>query len=370
MKRISAGLAVVAAAAAVWCRADEKPTFRVNVDVVNILATVRDHAGGVVSDLEQDDFEIEEDGRPQQIQYFARQTDLPLTIGLLVDTSMSQQRLIQTERSAARQFFRQVLRPDDDMAFLIHFDVDVELLQDLTSSRSSLEQALDLLQTPERGARRRFQPDNWRDEFGGQFPGGGRLPGGIPWPGGGRGGPSGPSPRRPGGGPGRGPGMAGVGTTLYDSIFLAADEVLRDQAGRKTIVLISDGVDMGSKMTQEQAIEAAQRADAIVYSIRYYDSTGYGGRQGRRRGPAGRLPDGEHALEQISAETGGRLFDVGDNLTLDQVFARIQEELRNQYSIGYTPPAGNQAGYRKIRLTTKDKRLTVQTRAGYYPKGQ
>jgi VWFA-related protein len=320
----------------------------VDVNLVDILATVRDRDGGIVSDLTKDDFILEENGKLQEIRYFSRQTELPLTIGLLIDTSMSQRRLIDRERRASYQFFEQVLRPEQDMAFVIKFDVEVELLQDLTNSRHLLETALNLLQVP--------------GSYPGPTGGGGRSrwqgrPGGQRWPGG---------QRRTGGQ--RRPGRRAIGTALYDSVFLAADELLRQQAGRKAIILISDGVDLGSKVSQNDAIEAAQRADTIVYGVRYYDPSAY--QRQRGRGGPSRISNssGKKTLNTISTETGGRMFEVADKLTLEKIFDQIQEELRNQYSIGYTPSDLTGDNLRQVKLRTRDKKLKVQTRAGYYPK--
>jgi VWFA-related protein len=164
---------------------------------------------------------------------------------------------------------------------------------------------------------------------------------------------------------------------MYDSVFLAADEVLRDQPGRKTIILISDGVDMGSIVSRYDAIEAAQRADTIIYSIRYYDDQAYGrggggargggrGSRGGRGGDSNRESAGLTALEQMSIETGGRMFEVQDGLPLEAIFEMIQEELRNQYSIGYTPTTETAEEFRQIKLVAKDKGLRVQARTGYY----
>jgi len=363
-------LAVLSAAALVACpvsaQLDDQARYKVDVSVVNVLATVRDRNGGIVSNLTKEDFVLEEDGTRQEIRYFSRQSDLPLTVGLLVDTSMSQRELIDPERRASYQFFEQVLRPEQDVAFVIKFDVEVDLLQDLTGSRELLEAALKQLQTPRPELRRRLAgtPSDWQ---GGQR-GGIRLPGGvgIPLPGGG--GQRSPGGGRPGpsGRPGRG---AGVGTALYDAVFLAADEVLSKQTGRKAIILISDGVDTGSKVSEARAIEAAQRADTIVYSVRYYDADAYSQARGRGMSRGGGQGSwGDKVLQAISTETGGRMFEVTKKLTLNQIFGQIQEELRNQYNIGYTPPTSSGGGFRKIKLSTKDNKLKVQTREGYYPK--
>ena len=358
----------VVASLPVPTRADERATYKVDVSVVNIYAAVQDRDGRFVSDLAKDDFILKENGKRQEIQYFSRQADLPLTVGLLVDTSLSQRRLIDTERHASYQFFEQVLRPEQDMAFVIKFDVEVMLLQDLTGSRRMLENALNELEVPDSYSGRTGTGGrwHWQQRSGGQrWPGGIRLPGGVSWPGGGR-------QRVPGGGQ-RGPGGrqgggAAIGTTLYDSVFLAADEVLRQQAGRKAIILISDGMDHGSKVSKNDAIEAAQRADTIVYSIRYYDPEAYPQQRGRFGSASTPNSSGTKALKTISTETGGQMFEVTGKLTLEDIFGRIQEELRNQYSIGYTPSDTAGDGFRHIRLRTTDKKLKVQTRAGYYPR--
>lgn len=356
-------------------RADERATYKVDVSVVNIYATVRDRDGRFVSDLAKEDFILKENGKRQEIHYFSRQADLPLTVGLLVDTSLSQRRLIDTERHASYQFFEQVLRPEQDMAFVIKFDVEVMLLQDLTSSRSMLENALNELEVPDSYSGRTGTGgrSRWQQRPGGQrWPGGIQLPGGVRWPGGGRqrvpgGGQRGPTGGQRGPG-GRQGGGAAIGTTLYDSVFLAADEVLRQQAGRKAIILISDGMDHGSKVSQEDAIEAAQRADTIVYSVRYYDPKAYSQQRGRFGSVKVPKSSGTKALKTISTETGGHMFEVTDNLTLENIFDRIQEELRNQYSIGYTPSDTTGGGFRQVTLRTINKKLKVQTRAGYYPR--
>jgi VWFA-related protein len=338
---------------------DDQATFKVDVSVVNVLATVHDAKGRIVQNLNKEDFVLEEEGIRQEIRYFSRQTGLPLTIGLLIDTSMSQYRLIETERRASTEFLRQVLRPEIDMAFVIQFDVEVELLQELSNSRSLLEKALQQLETPRPGYRRNLTPSALSGEIPGslfQLPG----DGGIPWPGG--------RQRRPGGGPPRPSGrMAGAGTVLYDSVYLAADEVLQKKAGRKAILLISDGVEVGSKVDREKAVAAVQRADTVVYSVRYFDEDLYS--KGRWAGRFGSR--GKEVLEGISSETGGRMFEVTKKRTLDQIFSRIQEELRNQYSIGYSAPPGPEGKFRRIKLATRDSGLKVQTRQGYYakPKG-
>jgi VWFA-related protein len=322
--------------------------FSTDVKVVNVLATVREKQGKIVTDLAKDDFDLSEEGRPQIIRYFSRETDLPLTLGLLVDTSGSQREVIGEEREASRRFVEKVLRPDRDQTFLIHFDHDTELLQDLTNSKDKLERALDQVELAQDG-----RPQMRRG--GGGYPGGGGSPSGN--------------------------GGRQAGTTLYDAILLASDELMKKQVGRKAFILLTDGVDNGSKVRLFEAIESAQRADTLVYSIYFtgqesqpqqpFSIGGLGG--GRRRGggyPQRQTsgPDGKKILQQISRETGGGYFEVSKKLPIDQIYDRIEEELRNQYSLGYTsdkPDAGT--AFRHIAVTVKNKGMIVQTRQGYYP---
>jgi VWFA-related protein len=330
-----------------------QPTIAVEVKTVSVLATVRDKHGKIISNLTKDDFQLDEDGRPQTINYFAHESDLPLRLGLLVDTSLSQRRVLDQERSASYSFLDKLLRQDKDLAFIIHFDREVELLQDFTPSRPQLQAALQKLSTP-------------------QFDGGGSNGGGGS---GGNGG---------GGGGGRGRGSHGGGTLLYDAIFLGSDELMSKQQGRKALIVLSDGVDHGSRETMAEAIATAQRSDTIIYSILFADEEdnysrpggfgmgGHGGGMGGGRGggrypPQEQRPDGKKILEQISKETGGRMFKVTKKETVDAIYAEIEEDLRNQYSLAYTPDKGNTVGYHKIHLAVgKQKDLVVQARDGYY----
>ena len=318
----------------------QTPSISVDVKMVSMLATVRDKHGHLVNKLSKDEFVLEQDGHPQTITYFAQDSDLPLTLGLLVDTSMSQRRVLDQERTASHGFLDHVLREDKDKAFVIQFDYEVELLQDLTSSRQKLEASLDTLGEPE-----------FSQTAGGSSSGGGH------------------------GSYGRG----GGGTLLYDAVYLASNEIMKKQQGRKALIILSDGVDRGSKETLRDSIETAQRADALVYSILFADKEEYGngggshmggggmGGGGHRRYPQESRPDGKKILEQISRETGGRFFEVSKKEPIDQIYAAIDEELRNQYGLGYVPDKADVApGYHKIHLTVKQKDLTVQTRDGYY----
>lgn len=337
-------------------------TMSVDVKVVTLPVTVRDNKGQIVRNLTKDDFVLQEDGRPQVIKYFTQDTNLPLTLGLLVDTSLSQRNVLDQERSASKVFLDQMLTDAKDKAFLIHFDREVELLQDLTSSHDKLEAALQLLNTPQ------------LERSGG--------------------GSSDPQSSDPQSSPGNGqPQMhRGAGTLLYDAIFLASNELMKKQQGRKALIVLSDGDDRGSKESLQSAIEAAQRADTVVYSILFADkhenSNGFGGPggMGRHGGgwPGGGFPgggggrgggrsqqephvDGKKILDQISRETGGRLYEVSKKQAIDQIYDSIAEELRTQYNLGYTPDKTNtETGYHKISLAAKQKDLVVQTRDGYY----
>ncbi len=298
----------------------------------------------MVKDLTQDDFQLDEDGKPQTIRYFSRETDLPLTLGLLVDTSGSERNVLPSERTASLRFFDKVMREDKDLAFVIHFDFQVELLQDLTGSKADLRKSLDQLEIG--GGGRQLQR---RGGGGGGYPGGG---GG--YPGGGRSG---------GGGGHRG------GTALYDAVFLGSDELMKKQQGRKALIVLSDGMDNGSKVSLEKAVESAQRSDTLVYSILFEDPNGNVGFGGHGRMGGGRRggEDGRKVLQRLSRETGGRYFEVSKNLPIDKVYESLEEELRSQYSIGYTPDSKTSTDYRRIHLATKQKTLVVQTREGYYP---
>ncbi|HVP54374.1 MAG TPA: VWA domain-containing protein [Candidatus Eisenbacteria bacterium] len=333
-------------------------TIKKDVNVVNVLATVRNKQGQIVTTLNKDDFKLEADGHPQTIRYFSRVTDTPLTLGLLVDTSLSQRRLLDKERTASYTFLNDMLDQTKDKACVVHFDFEIELLQDLTSSRPKLEAALQKLEVPEP---RQMQT-------GGSDPGQGQMHGG--------------------------------GTKLYDAVFLASDEITSKQQGRKALIILSDGVDQGSKVSLPRAIEAAQRADTLVYTILFADPEAYnnmaggypgggypgggypgggypgggggggypggGGGGGRGRGGYSHA-DGKQVMQQLAQLTGGRFFEVSKHESIDDIYKTIGEELRNQYSLGFTPDqADAESGYHKLTVTTTQKDLTVQARDGYY----
>jgi VWFA-related protein len=277
---------------------------------------VRNRDGGIVNDLNQDDFVLEEDGGPQTIRYFSRESNLPLTLCLLVDTSRSQLQVLRPERKASYAFLDHMLR-EGDQAFVASFDIDVRMLQGLTNSRESLSAALDQLRIPKR-----------------------------------------PS------------------TLLYDAIHQTSDDPMRKQKDRKAFILLSDGVDYHSKTTLGPAIEYAQRADTLIYSIWFHRKTSIGmvaaagtGAPLIIGGDAIYLAKGKAAMKRLSGETGGRFFEVTKHQSIESIYSQIEEELRNQYSLGYTSDhQGNDKQYRKIKLTTKRPGLIVQTRAGYYPR--
>ena len=293
---------------------DVSEPIKVNVDIVNMFCAVRDKKGALIANLSKDDFQLFEDGKPQPIKYFTRETDLPLTIGLLVDVSGSQVNLIDIEKRAATAFFQQVLKKKD-VAFVISFGADSELLQDITGSPKLLQEGLDRL----------------------------RLNAGT----GGFGG--GPVPTA----------NKQRGTVLYDAVYLAANDRLAREVGRKVIVLITDGEDHGSSYSIKQAIEQAQKADAVIYSIYYVDPYFQGGLSFGG--------GGEGYLKQMSEESGGRVFRVDRGHTLSDAFTQLQQEMRSQYAIGWTPFSDRKDGtYHKTELRLTDKNLKVQARKGYY----
>jgi len=291
--------------------------IKVDVDVVSVLASVRDKHGAFIKNLTKDDIQIYEDGKLQAIKYFSRETDLPLTIGMLVDVSASQQNLIEIEKSAASQFFTQVLKKKDQ-AFIISFGSESELLQDLTNSARLLQRGLDGLKL--------------NSGFSGIHPS--TIPGAD----------------RP------------HGTVLFDAVYLAASDRLVHEVGRKVIILVTDGGDQGSKLTWQKATEAAQKTDSVIYSV-YYVDPGFYYRGGFSMGGAG----DKGVLKKMSDETGGHVYEVDRKHSLNNVFDELQQEMRSQYAIGYSPTNTNKDGsYRKVEIKLKDKDLKVQARKGYY----
>jgi VWFA-related protein len=290
--------------ATVW--AQEVPTFKTSVNVVTLLATVRDHDGRIVNNLTSADFVLLEDGVPQKIGYFSRESDLPLTVGLLVDTSRSQTRVLDEETSASYKFLDQVLREGKDQAFITHFDTRVETLQGLTSSRVKLVSALQELQVP-----------------------------------------------------------GEVATLLYSAVKDSSQNLMQNQTGRKAVILLTDGVAYKDPASIDTAIEFAQRADTIIYSIRFSNPVPIGPL--RAAFVASMKERGKLELERMARETGGVSFGVTKNRPIDAIYSEIEEALRNQYSIGYTPSRSIPDGkFHRIKLTTRDNHLVVTTREGYY----
>lgn len=293
---------------------DDLGTIKVDVDVVSLYCSVRTKQNGLVNTLNRNDFDLAEDGKPQTIKYFSRETDIPLTIGLLVDVSGSQRNLIEVERRASSAFFSAVLKKKD-VAFLVSFGASQDLLQDLTGSPRLLQDGLSRLKL-----NTGFSGIN-----------------------------SGPVPTM----------SHQRGTVLYDAVYASSNDILSKEVGRKALILITDGEDEGSTESEKSAIEAAQKADSIIYGILYVDRQFYG------RMPTGY--SGASVLKHMAEETGGRLFEVGGRNSLESIFEQIQQEMRTQYLIGYTPTNGKRdGGYRKVDLRTHDKDLKVQVRKGYY----
>jgi VWFA-related protein len=288
-------------------RAQEQPeqaaSFSSDVQVVNVLATVRDKKAQFVRDLSKNDFSLVEDTRPQTIRYFSRESNLPLTIGLMVDTSLSQVHVLNAERGASFHFIDDVLREDRDKVFVMQFDMNVRTMQALTASRSDLQESLRMVNTPTK--------NELRSQYGG-------------------------------------------GTLLYDALCDAAKEIMKNQQGRKALIVLSDGGENGSNASLAVAVQEAQRTNTLIYTILFTDG-GFGSDFGKK------------VMQRLAKETGGSYFEVSKKLTIDQVFGQIEEDLRSQYSIGYVsdhPAAISE--FRKIQLTVNRPGLAVNARDRYW----
>jgi VWFA-related protein len=292
------------------------PVIKVQTEVVNVYAVVRDKKGRLVPDLTRDDFEITEDGVPQQIRYFSRDTTVPLTMCIMVDTSPSQGRVLPLEQREADAFLQGVMRPKD-LASVIHFDVDVELLQDFTADLPMLYRAID--ETEING--------------GGQGP----MPGTFP--------------------------VRGGATHLYDAVWLASNDLMKDQVGRKVLILLTDGQDQGSSESLNVSLQAAMRTGAMIYSVDIVDRGFYG---------LGTFTyNGGTVLQKLSGETGGTVIRVTRSKDTTEAFNEIANELRSQYWLGYTPTNRARDGsYRKIRVQMRTGKYRVQARQGYYAPSQ
>lgn len=291
-------------------------TLKVNVNVVQLFFNVKDKRGGLIPSLTKDDFEVLEDGKSQNIKYFTAESNLPLTLGMLIDSSGSQQRVLEMEKEVGSAFLKDILRPKD-LAFVISFDVNVDLLQDFTNSASQLSAALGKARINTGG--------------GGSLPGlgGGPVPTAVP-----------------------------RGTLLYDAVYLASHDELAHEVGRKAMIILSDGEDQGSQSNVKDAIEAAQKSDSIVYVLLIADRGfyGFGGYSG------------DSAMKKLAGETGGRVIEVGNKMEkLKGAFDQIAQELRSQYNIGYTPSNSKLDGsFRKVEIRAKEKNYKIQSRNGYY----
>jgi VWFA-related protein len=286
--------------------------IRKQVDLVNLFATVRDNHKKIVGNLKQEDFKILEDNQAQQIAFFSKEVTLPITLALLLDTSGSEQYMLSAIQDAGGRFLDRVLRKGDE-ALVMSFDSDVDLLSDFTDDRGQLERAV-------RHARINIPSG-----------GGGINPGPIPT-------------------------RQITGTALYDAIYLACNEKLNTEAGRKAIVIVTDAQDEGSKVRLEEAVEAAQRTDTVIHILLVADPR-FGGNSG--------------VAHKITEETGGRMISVSSEKKLLEAFDEISEELRSQYTLGYYPSNNAKDGkFRKIKVEVANRDLKVLTRKGYYsPKG-
>ncbi len=283
-------------------------TLKVSTRVVAISAVVTSKDGTHIGGLSKDDFLLRQDGKDESIRYFSQGSELPLTIALMVDTSGSQRTFIGDESLASDIFFETMLGRKEDRAMLVQFDSHINELRSMTNSVDALH--LGLL---------RLSPDQ-------------TTPG---------------------------------GTLLQDAVYAVAQKVLARETGRKAMVILTDGGDNGSHSSLAQAIEQAQRADVQIYSILYSVWDGFSSSPGR--GGRGGADPGLTILRQLSESTGGRVFRVSPALGLRQIYAQIAEDLRLQYELGYTPPAGMQPNsYHKLELRTKDKKLAVQARRGFF----
>jgi VWFA-related protein len=314
-----AGLALAGTAAISRAQSPSRPAaaqeepqrpIRVEVGLVSLFATVRDSSRRLVPALAKEDFRVYEDGAEQRLEYFSRETALPITLGMLIDTSISQQAVLALEQEAGARFLRRVLRPGD-LSFVISFDLNIDLLSDHTADTEQLEAALQ---------RARINaPVNL-----------------------------GPIERR-------GP----VGTALFDAVYLACREKLAREAGRKALVILTDGVDAGSKVTLQQALETAQRSDTVIYVIGVSDPHFYGS--------FGTTAGGEGVARKLAEETGGRAIFVRSEKKLEAAFDEIAEELRTQYTLGYYPTNRARDGkFRKVKIETRQKGMKVLARKGYY----
>ncbi len=353
----------------------QQPVTNIKVQAREVLlpVVVEDKKGALVTNLTAKDFTLTEDGRPQVIKSFTSQSNLPFRLGLLVDTSRSVNSAMDAERKAAGKFIDLMLPADPksgvqgDEAFLIHFDREVELLEDFTNSRDRLHHELDGM-GPSSQEHSNQGPESSGGDSGGN------------------------------GGYGQHGGHGG-GTQLYDAIYLASDELMKPKEGRKALIIFSDGADSGSKETLNDAIDAADRANVQVFTIYFkgeeeQSSNGFPGNGGHHGGMGGGgypgggggYPggggggghhggnpkseagvDGKKIMQQIATRTGGQFFEAKKKDNLDEIYNQIATLLRQQYLLTYTPDKVDTDGeFHKIVLKTDKTDLTVYTREGYY----
>jgi len=295
-------------------------TLKLNVNLVDVFFTVKDKAGNLVPHLSKGECTVLEDKQPQTLKNFVAETHQPLTLGILLDTSSSQYRVLPLEQDVGGQFMERVIKPKDE-AFLLSFDVNVDLLQDYTNSPRQLARAMSKAQINDAG---------------------GNGAAGIPGAGGG----TIPTIGAP------------KGTLLYDAVYLAANQKMSQETGRKAMILLTDGEDQGSRTKLNEAIAAAQRSNVIVYTILIADRGFYGGFG----------YSGYSAMKKMTEETGGRLIDVGNNgKKLEAAFQQVEDELRTQYVASYTPTNTKLDGsFRKLSVECRGDGMKVQVRKGYF----
>jgi VWFA-related protein len=295
-------------------------TFKLQVNLVDMFFTVKDKNGNLVPHLSKDDCSVEEDKQPQTWKSFAAETHLPLTLGILLDTSGSQYNVLPLEKDAGSQFLERVLKSKDE-AFLLSFDVNVDLLQDFTNNSHEIARAMNKAEINTAG---------------------GNGAAGIPGAGGG----TVPTYGTP------------KGTLLYDAVYLTANEKLNQESGRKAMIILTDGDDQGSRVKITEAIAAAQRSNAIIYVILIADTGFYGGFG----------YSGFSAAKKMAEETGGRVINVGNNgKKLEAAFQQIEDELRTEYVGTYTPTNTKLDGtFRHVQVACKGDGMKVQVRKGYF----
>jgi VWFA-related protein len=292
-------------------------TFKASANVVSVFMNVKDKHGMLIPNLTKEDFNVAEDGKPQTIKYFTAESNLPLTLGILIDSSGSQLRVLDMEKEVGGAFLKQILT-DKDEAFVIDFNVDASLMQDFTRDVRRLQNALNKVKVN-----------------------------------------TGVTSIGPGMGGGPVPTASQRGTVLYDAVYLSAHDMLAKEVGRKAMILLTDGEDEGSQLKIKDAIEASQRADSIVYVLLCADRGFYGSQ--------GVFYSGEGEMRKLTEETGGRVINVGNKFDkLQEAFEQIATELRSQYNIGYTSTNTKMDGsYRKLEIKNKQN-YKIQARAGYY----